>query len=60
MLLVLFILIINKNETEIVVRSVYSKDGKLLIGTQSSQIFELPLNDLSKIDCICNAHGEGN
>lgn len=43
-----------------VVRSVFFKDDKILIGTQSSQIFELNLNDLSKFDCICNAHGEGN
>ena len=40
-------------------RSVYCKDGKVLVGTQSSQIFELDMSDLSKIDCVCNAHGEG-
>lgn len=44
---------------DIVVRSLYCKDSRLLIGTQSSEIFEINMSNISKVECICKGHSEG-
>lgn len=31
----------------------------MLIGTQSSEIFQLNMANVSKIDCVCKGHAEG-
>jgi hypothetical protein len=41
------------------VKSLYIKDNNLLIGTQSSEIFQINLGNVSKLDTICKGHAEG-
>jgi WD40 repeat protein len=42
-----------------VIRSLHHKNGSLLIGTQASEIFELNMSNLNKIECVCKGHAEG-
>ena len=44
---------------EITIRSVYFYNDFLLIGTQSSEIFQINLKDPTSVDCLCNGHSEG-
>jgi WD40 repeat protein len=45
---------------ELVIRSIVAKNSRLLIGTQSSEIFEVDLaNDDLGAKCLCKGHGEG-
>lgn len=42
-----------------IIRSLHQQNDNLLIGTQSSEIFELNMKDFSRIECICSGHAEG-
>ncbi len=45
---------------ELVIRSIFAKNNRLLIGTQSSEILEVNLaNDDLSVNCLCKGHGEG-
>lgn len=44
---------------DLFVRSIFCRDGQLLVGTQTCEIYQLDMNDLTKVDCVCKGHGEG-
>ncbi|CAF0889090.1 unnamed protein product [Brachionus calyciflorus] len=45
-------------DDELIVRSLYNKENRLLVGTQSSEIFELNLADFN-VECVVKGHAEG-
>ncbi len=44
---------------EIIIRSIDFYEDFLIIGTQTSEIFQINMSDPSSIECICNGHSEG-
>ncbi len=42
-----------------VIRSVSWNDDRLLVGTQSSEIYEIHINDQDHPKLICQGHAEG-
>lgn len=47
------------NANEITIRSIYFQNDYFLIGTQSSEIFQINMKDPTKVECLCNGHSEG-
>ena len=43
----------------LVIRSVYCLGDRVLVGTQDSEIFEIPLRDQEKPQCLVTGHAEG-
>ncbi len=41
------------------IRSLHFHNNYLIIGTQSSEIFQINMTDTSSVECILNAHSEG-
>lgn len=44
---------------EIIIRSIHFYNNHLIVGTQSSEIFQININDPTSVECICNGHSEG-
>ena len=48
-----------KKKDDINIKSLYVKGSNLLVGTQTSEIFQIDLTKVSKLDCVCKGHAEG-